>query len=130
VVEGAGSKRERFASVSPTAAPHPCGQPGCPALVLRGRARCAAHEQKRDQERGTAAERGYDARWRRYRVTYLAANPLCVVCQKEGRVTPATVVDHVQAHKGDPALMWDPANHRAVCAPHHNERVDEGDFGR
>jgi 5-methylcytosine-specific restriction protein A len=98
--------------------------------VPRGQARCSSHERKRDQERGTAHQRGYDARWRAYRKQYLAQHPLCTPCQEEGRLTPATVVDHIRAHKGDQVLFWDPTNHRAVCAPHHDERVDEGDFGR
>jgi 5-methylcytosine-specific restriction protein A len=99
---------------------------------VRGRARCERHTAAKERERGTAAERGYDARWRIYRVNFLRSNPICVVClaEKPSRVTPATVVDHVRAHKGDQALFWDTRNHRAVCKPHHDARVDEGDFGR
>lgn len=115
--------------MSPMAALHPC-QPGCPNLVPRGRARCPDHERQREQRRGTAHERGYDAQWRKYRERYLAEHPLCVPHQANGEVVPATVVDHIIPHKGDPKLLWDPNNHRASCAPCHNERVDEGDFGR
>lgn len=115
--------------MSPLAAPHPCAEPGCPSLV-RGQPRCPAHEGQNDRRRGTAHERGYDARWRKYRKRYLTEQPLCVICAEGGRVVQAVVVDHVRAHKGDQALFWDPRNHRAVCARHHNERTDEGDFGR
>jgi 5-methylcytosine-specific restriction protein A len=61
---------------------------------------------------------------------YLREHPLCVVCGAEDRTEAATVVDHIVAHKGDERLFWDAANHRAVCRRHHDERVDEGDFGR
>lgn len=113
----------------PAAAPRPCGQPGCRALV-RGRARCPEHERKREQERGTAHQRGYDARWRKARLAYLQRHPLCVLCEEAGRVVPAGVVDHIQDHKGDALLFWDESNWRALCATHHNQRVDSGDFGR
>jgi hypothetical protein len=35
------------------------------------------------------------ARWRRIRADQLAREPLCRFCRKAGRVTPATVCDHV-----------------------------------
>lgn len=118
----------------PMAAPHPCATPGCRELVPRGRARCNAHERMRaarDRERrGSAHERGYTARWQRYRLTFLAQHPLCAECERAGRIVPATVVDHVVPHKGDEALFWDHANHRPLCKPCHDRRVDEGDFGR
>lgn len=125
----------------PFAAPRPCATPGCPELV-RGRSRCDACEVKAGAEdrarRGSAAERGYDARWQKYRLGFLAQHPLCVECAVSGppggdgkpRVVPATVVDHIKAHKGDQILFWDPKNHRGVCKPHHDARTDEGDFGR
>lgn len=112
----------------PAAALRPCGQPGCPALVRRGR--CPKHERAREQARGTAHVRGYGRRWQRYRLSFLAANPLCVLCAHAGLVTAASVVDHIRAHRGDEALFWDPANHRALCKPCHDARTEEGDFGR
>jgi len=99
-------------------------------LVPRGKARCPTHERKRDQERGTAHQRGYDAQWRAYRKRYLAEHPLCIIHLAKGEVVPSTVVDHEVPHKGDQVLFWDPNNHRAVCKPCHDARVDEGDFGR
>ncbi len=112
----------------PTGAPHSCGQPGCPARVPAGKARCPDHERKRDQERGTSTARGYDSRWRAYRLTYLRSHPLCVVCSAVGTIEPATVVDHISAHKGDRSRFWDENNHRAVCKRCHDLRTDEGDF--
>ncbi len=66
----------------------PCSVPGCPELTTGGR--CPAHQREAEQQRGTAAERGYDARrWARIRRAYLYAHPWCVLC---GRT--AVVVDH------------------------------------
>jgi 5-methylcytosine-specific restriction protein A len=81
-------------------------------------------------DRGTAAARGYDARWQRARKLFLSLNPLCRPCSTAGRITAATVVDHITAHKGDETLFWDQANWQPSCKPCHDARVDEGDFGR
>jgi 5-methylcytosine-specific restriction protein A len=42
------------------------------------------------------------------------------MCEREGRLTAATVVDHITPHRSDPKLFWDPANHQAICKPHHD----------
>ncbi len=72
------------------------------------------------RERGSAASRGYNARWRKARATHLAKHPLCVRCEKEGRVTAATVVDHIVPHCGDSKLFWDTSNWQSLCKPHHD----------
>lgn len=41
------------------------------------------------------------AEWRSIRMHQLAEHPLCATCEKEGRVTEATVCDHVEPHRGD-----------------------------
>lgn len=118
----------------PTAAPHPCTAVGCGALVPRSRARCDVHEHKRQVEdraaRGSAHQRGYDQRWRTYRLRFIAEHPLCDDCAAQGKVVPTEVVDHVTPHKGDQQLFWDERNHRSLCKACHDRRVDEGDFGR
>lgn len=113
----------------PIATFKPCAWPACPALV-RGHPHCEAHTKANEARRGTAHQRGYDARWRKARLEYLARNPLCAKCTDEGHVTAATVVDHRVAHKGDQQLFWDESNWQPSCKPHHDSRVDEGDFGR
>ena len=70
--------------------------------------------------RGSAASRGYDSRWRKARALSLPRHPLCRMFEQVGRITPATVVDHIKPHKGDQALFWDEANWAALCAQHHN----------
>ena len=47
-------------------------------------------------------------------------HPLCVMCQGEGRLTAATVVDHVKPHRGDLVLFWDRANWQGLCKLHHD----------
>ena len=74
------------------------------------------------QDRRKTAERGYGGRWQKARKTFLAKpeNALCRMCQEEGRVEAATVVDHVIPHEGDQALFWDTDNWQPLCASHHS----------
>lgn len=62
----------------------------------------------------------YGRKWRKARAVHLAAFPLCVMCQREGRATLANVVDHIREHKGDPILFWDRNNWQSLCTPHHD----------
>lgn len=54
----------------------------------------------------------------------LAAEPLCRMCQAEGRVTAAIEVDHIHAFHGldDPGRL-DPKNLRPLCRPCHMGRT-------
>jgi hypothetical protein len=61
--------------------------------------------------------------WRIARLAQLARQPLCERCEKAGRITAATVVNHRQPHKGDWALFIDPDNHESLCAAHHDALV-------
>lgn len=45
-------------------------------------------------------------RWRRLAQHQLSLEPLCRLCEAEGRLTPASVADHVSPHKGDEAAFW------------------------
>jgi 5-methylcytosine-specific restriction enzyme A len=53
--------------------------------------------------------------------------PLCVMCEQEGKTTPAELIDHVIPHKGDAKLFWDPKNCQSLCRFHHDsaKRKDE-----
>lgn len=46
----------------------------------------------------------YGSKWDRERLIFIRAHPLCVMCQEQGRVTAATVVDHIIPHKLKEAL--------------------------
>lgn len=83
-------------------------------------------------KRASSTQRGYDARWRKARAAYLVLHPVCVVCERRGRVVAATEVDHIKAHKGNDALFWDELNWQALCKPCHSEKTvrEDGGFGR
>jgi 5-methylcytosine-specific restriction enzyme A len=69
------------------------------------------------------------SRWQRMRKAQLTAEPLCAFCLQTEDVTPATVADHVKAHKGDLSLFYDPNNLQSLCKPHHDgakQRIDRG----
>jgi 5-methylcytosine-specific restriction enzyme A len=35
----------------------------------------------------------------------------------------AEVVDHIQPHRGDRALMYDPLNLQSLCKQHHDQKT-------
>lgn len=81
------------------------------------------------RDRPKTAARGYGGRWQRERLRYLAEHPLCRMCEEQGRVTEAKVVDHIIPHKGDPVLMWDQTNWQSLCKPHHDRDKQSQDKG-
>jgi 5-methylcytosine-specific restriction protein A len=81
---------------------------------------------KAPERRGTAAERGYDGKWRKARLHYLARNPLCVICDSNGIVRAANVVDHITPHKGNSGLFWDSRNWQPLCKMCHDEKTGMG----
>lgn len=60
------------------------------------------------------------ARWRNLRDNQLEKQPLCEECSRFGRVTPATIAHHKEAHKGDPELFFDPDNLESTCKHCHD----------
>ncbi|MCA0996301.1 HNH endonuclease signature motif containing protein [Alloyangia pacifica] len=42
---------------------------------------------------------------------------------------PATVVDHIIAHRGDMTLFWDKANWQPLCKSCHNREKQRQEFG-
>ena len=82
-------------------------------------------------DRLTSSQRGYGSRWQKAREGYLRSHPLCRECEKQGKLTPATVVDHIIPHKGDQGLFWDKDNWGALCKPCHDAKTarEDGGFG-
>ena len=101
----------------------PCRHPGCAELVPAGKKYCEKHAPLHRHDRPGAAERGYDARWRKAREEFLRAHPLCEKCMQETKITLATVVDHRIPHRGDPRLFWDMRNWQALCKHHHDQKT-------
>src|SRR5262249_51129422 len=99
----------------PMSLKRPCRYPRCPALVDSGYCETHKSEARRyDRERGSAAHRGYDHRWRDYRLWFIEQarcycgrnHTLCEECRREGRLTVTFAVDHIQPHRNDQELFW------------------------
>ena len=112
-----------------------CAEPGCGVLVERGR--CSTHARSVDLARGSRHERGYTYRWTLAAARFRERYPLCGMrpdgrppvlsaCYDGGRVTLATVVDHVMPHRGSPSLFWDEGNWQSLCAACHAHKTASG----
>ncbi|MBW1213644.1 HNH endonuclease [Pantoea allii] len=76
----------------------------------------------------------YGSRWDKARLRFLQQYPLCVMCEDQGRITAATVVDHIEPHKLKDALksgnqlaiskaqhlFWSKENWQPLCKAHHD----------
>ncbi|CDG21655.1 Putative holin protein [Xenorhabdus poinarii G6] len=103
-----------------------CSYPNCRERVKSGR--CEQHQREtrrqQDKQRGPRTQRGYSNQWGKYRLMYLKANPLCVMCLKANTYTPATIVDHIIPIDGDSdVLFWPDFNHQSVCHRCHNTKT-------
>ena len=76
--------------------------------------------------RPSAHQRGYNHKWRRERKRFLAKNPICRICEDEGYVKSASVVDHIVPHRGDQKLFWDKSNWQPLCQRCHNAKTARG----
>lgn len=113
-----------------------CAEPGCGALVERGR--CAIHARSIDRARGSRQSRGYGNRWARRSAQFRARYPLCGMrphgirpvmsqCFDEGRTTIATQTDHVVPHNGNDALFWNEiGNWQSLCLACHMRKTAAG----
>lgn len=102
-----------------------CAQPGCPEPVEH--TYCALHRAQRDKRRGSARDRGYNARWEKAAHAFKVRYPLCGMrpggqspvmsqCHEQGIATPAYQVDHVVPHRQDQRLFWDmEGNWQSLC---------------
>lgn len=80
----------------------PCRKLGCRGLHRNGNGYCEAHQDMAaawgGNSRGSAAERGYGAAWRRLRLLVLKRDGWvcrCADCKAVGRVRNASEVDHI-----------------------------------
>lgn len=107
-----------------------CRRPGCPGIVREGVCSACgplrrAGQQQHDEQRGTAAQRGYGGRWQRVRAMYLRSHPLCVACERMGRATPATDVDHIVARRAGGSD--EESNLQALCHACHSAKTGRGE---
>ncbi|MCA9312292.1 MAG: HNH endonuclease [Phycisphaerales bacterium] len=73
-------------------------------------------------DRTSPARRGYDRGWQHLRRWFLMRHPLCQHCQRDGRTTPATEVDHVVPIRAGGARL-DQANLQALCKSCHSRKT-------
>lgn len=105
----------------PHRALRPCSRSGCPNLTSGRYCQADQHLTKQwDQQRGSAAQRGYGSKWQKASKAYLAKHPWCAECLRAGRHTPATLVDHVTPHRGDMKVFWDSSRWQSMCDYDHN----------
>jgi len=99
----------------PYAPPRCCKYPGCPNTTSHPSRLCKSHRKEGlrqlDRRRGSSTARGYDRKWRNYRIQFFKENPYCVHCLDAGRTRMAEEVDHIVPHGGDQELFWDSDNH-------------------
>lgn len=118
----------------PSKAKHPCRHPGCPALVVDS-PYCPAHQRganaKRnraiDEQRPSAAERGYDRTWQKIRLMQLRQHPLCVECARQGLTVAATEVDHIRPLAQGGTHAFD--NLQSLCKPCHSRKTARENWG-
>lgn len=66
----------------------------------------------------------YDRKWRRRRAEQLRQYPLCRLCQDlDGRLSVATVADHIEPHRGDPVKFAGPL--QSLCKLCHDSRKQQ-----
>ena len=90
----------------------------------------------------SSTKRGYGYAWQKARAGYLRSHPLCVYCLRDpayvairdmapstailrcaelGLAAPmASVVDHIEPHRGDQVLFWNQSNWQSLCSTHHS----------
>lgn len=62
------------------------------------------------------------ARWHRTSKQHRKANPLCVMCLKEGITKLAEELDHIVPIEEGGAI-WDTTNHQGLCKSHHSKKT-------
>lgn len=75
--------------------------------------------EKRQDNRRSANERGYDTAWIRIRDLRRRLSPCCVECQKQGKVTAVEIVDHIIPVHVRPDLRLDRDNTQSLCRACH-----------
>lgn len=85
--------------------------PEMPPLHRRSGARSRREANRQyDAQRGSARERGYDARWDKASAQHRREHPFCRYCEVgafgEPRVSATTCTDHLYPHRGDDVLFW------------------------
>jgi len=100
-----------------------CSEPGCPEFTTGGR--CEDHKRAAEQQRGSAAERGYSGvDWQSVRRAVLRRDRMCVICgtarSKVADHWPDSRRDLLAASVEDPDA---PYRLRGLCRPCHSRET-------
>lgn len=87
--------------------------------------RCGPKQTRKHSK--TTKQRGYGSDWQRFRARHLAENPLCIDCEKAGKVTPANELHHIRKIKDRPELRLEASNVMALCKDCHDARTAKGE---
>lgn len=100
-----------------------CTYPGCRVLV-RDASRCPKHASHKGTSKNRPGDRFYaSAAWKAVRDARRLMNPLCQLCEAEGRTTAMWAVDHIIPRSERPDLELDLDNTRSLCERCHNART-------
>lgn len=102
----------------------PCRHPGCRSLTREGY--CPKHKPKRAFRRTSAEYHSWYSLpvWTDdLRPAQLLREPFCRECARRGVRTWATVVDHVEPHRGDWTKFIDRGNLQSLCKHHHDQKT-------
>lgn len=96
---------------------------------------CAKHEAtlgkteraQVDKARPSSVKRGYGAAWKRLRLIVLRDSPLCIMCQRAGKYTASTEVDHIDGDVRNNSF----GNLQTLCRSCHSSKTarEQGSFG-
>ena len=87
----------------------------CGGLIQANVCSGCGPKQKRKRVRREHHKLYNNARWRKASKLHRSRQPLCVECEKQGRIKAASLVDHIVPHKGDVELFWDESNWQSLC---------------
>ena len=109
-------------SILPNKPSKPCAHQGCPKLT-RNRY-CEAHAKQEARHynkyaRDPGTSKRYSGAWKKIRAAFLAAKPLCEMCRRDGRLTPATLVHHIRPLKESHDNS--PENLMPLCSSCHSK---------
>ncbi len=104
----------------PWAHKKPCCQPGCGALVAKGRCEKHTKQQRAASDAARGPERQFygTRRWRTYRLWILRQHPFCAACGQ-----PANTVHHIIDRTERPDLAFDHSNSEALCKRCHDTKT-------
>lgn len=95
----------------------PCKSPCCPNVTSDKSGYCDQHRGLQNKEHNETSNAVYNSHWRKIRAAKLNVNPLCELCQQQGRVEVATDVHHLD---GNPENMSD-NNLQSLCHSCHSK---------